>query len=508
MFELAITDHWWELAKRYPVLSNHPNILKPLGYAHILNLIETYKPKTVLEVGHGSGTYLFQLFKENKNIELWGLDSEVKDSSVSVEDLKNVREWNPHVKFVDGLLGTNVKELPDNYFDLVYSVSVIEHIPHEYLPSVFEETFRILKPGGIVSHSYDVYYNQDTSAVFNAYSKSGLKWLKPRNTMNVFWEPWLDKMDFDSLVDLCEKIVMENPIFVAEQYMWQQERNSRLAPMNYLTVLTAAMKPCAESKNIKDNSEDVLLKFRENNIADILLPENFNLFTYSKNYHFDLFKELGYDKELFKNGIDSLYCDIKSYQDLLVYSFIKNNIPVESKILEIGGNGFNRVLDKLKNDYEVWNIDKPDEIGISKIDTSKIKFVNDSIGNNNTELKENYFDLVFSTSFFKYDDFNDTIKYDKILKDLDRIQKSGGYSLHCVIAMLKDPIIMLPQLIKFLFENDRTTNEFILPLKISIDPELYSMSEKYYEDNWQSFTGKTFNKFGKPISYNVISKKV
>lgn len=496
MFELGTTDHWWDVAKKYPVLSNHPNTLKPLGYAHIITLIETFKPKRVLEVGHGAGTYIYQLYKDNIEIEFWGLDDEVKDSSVSVEDLKNVRLWNPHVKFVSGLLGSYSKELPDNYFDLVYSVSVIEHIPHEFLNSVFEDTYRILRPGGIVSHSYDIYYGQDTKAVFDAYENAKLKWLKPKSTMNVFWEKWLEKLDYESLEYLFEKVVFENPIFVAEQYMWQQERERRQSPMNFMTVLSAATKPL-------DGSTP------ENKYNDIkkVTPDNFNYFTYSKNKHFDIFSESGADAELFNKKIDPQYCDIKTYQDLLVYSFIKNNIAAGSKILEIGGDGYSRLIKKLKGEFEVWNIDKLDDEQLSKTNISEMKFINDNIGSNNKELPDNYFDFVYSISEFKYDEFNNLDKYEIVLKDINRVLKPGGFSMNCVIAMYKDPLVLLPQISFYIFENEKTCNEFIPLMKTSIDPDLFFMSEKYYSDNWQPFTGKTFKKFGKPASYNLLWKK-
>lgn len=40
MFELGTTKHWWDAAKKYPMLSKHENTLKPLGYAQALNFIE------------------------------------------------------------------------------------------------------------------------------------------------------------------------------------------------------------------------------------------------------------------------------------------------------------------------------------------------------------------------------------------------------------------------------------------------------------------------------------
>lgn len=507
MFELGTTDHWWEMAKKFPVLSNHPNILKPLGYAHMVNLVETFKPKRILEVGHGSGTYFFQLFKNRKDVEIWGLDDEVKDSSVSVDDLNAVREWNPHVKFVTGLLGTNVQELPENYFDLVFSVSVIEHIPHEFLPGVFEETKRILKPGGIVSHSYDVYYGQDSSAVYNAYKSVGLQWLKKENTMNVFWEPWLRKVEYDELVELCEKVVMENPVFVAEHYMWQQERQNRQAPMNYLTIVNAAKKPDGAVEPYERDPNEIVDEFKAKDLTDIFLPENFNYFTYSKKYHFDIFKESGTDKLLFKNGVDPQYSDINSYQDLLVLSFIKKNIPAGSRILEIGGNGFSRLIPFLKSDYEVWNIEKLNEAALSKTDTNGYKYVNAKIEDPDNTLPDNYFDFVYSISAFRHENVTGNDGNEKILREINRILKPGGFSLQTTIAMLKENSMFLPNIMYHFFKNEKTINHEVLQLKLITDENIFHMSEKFYTDNWEKFTRKNFRKFGLPVSYNVLWKK-
>jgi ubiquinone/menaquinone biosynthesis C-methylase UbiE len=39
---------------------------------------------------------------------------------------------------------------PDASFDRVVSISVFEHIPEEALTGILRETFRILKPGGLL----------------------------------------------------------------------------------------------------------------------------------------------------------------------------------------------------------------------------------------------------------------------------------------------------------------------------------------------------------------------
>ncbi|MEO8446316.1 MAG: class I SAM-dependent methyltransferase [bacterium] len=492
MYELGITDHWWDIAKRHTELSNHPNTLKPLGYAFIFELIEAFKPKRVLEVGHGAGSFLFSTFKDK--IEVWGLDAEVKDSSVSVEDLKNVRIWHPEVRFVEGLLGSNLAELPDNYFDLVFSVSVVEHIPEEVLPSVFKDAYRILKPGGIFAHSYDVYYGQNVKALFDAYETAGFDWLKQKDTMNVFWEKWLCP-DGNIPSSLFEKVVTENPMFVSEVYMWQQVREKRQAPMNYFTILNAGRKPLEKTDTTKSLSK--------------ITPENFDEFTYSRKDHFNFFNEAGYTDELFKSGIDTEFSDLRSYQELLAYSFIKENIPAGSKILEIGGN-YPTILRKLKGDYECWDLYSSDEAitHLKEEDSKDIKLIKDNIGNFNKELPDNYFDFVFSVSALNETPDDEEKYYENILKDVNRILKPGGYSMHSFVLLWGETNrVWTSRLISYLYDNQKIINDFVHPFKLVLDKELYMMSEKFYNANWESITKKSYRKFGKPFSYNVIWKK-
>ena len=493
MFELGKTDHWWEIAKRYPSLSNHPNTLKPLGYCHIVNLIENFKPKRVLEVGHGAMSFIFQIFADK--LEMWGLDDVIEDSSVYEEDLKNVRLWNPKVTFVKDLLGRFSKELPDNYFDLVYSVSVIEHIPHDVLPAVFEDTYRILKPGGIVSHSYDVYYKQSTKEVFNGYENAGFKWLKPKSTMNVFWEDWLGKFNDDVKDELFEKIVFENPIEVAEKYMWQQDRNYRRPPINFVTVLNAGIKPISsDEQTVSDN--------KKNNVSPVVTPDNINDYTYSKRSLMESFIKNNYDEELYGRKIDIDNCDIKIYQNLLVYSFIKNNLKPGAKILELGNN-VSQVLNFFRNDYECCNIkflkEDPDS------ENPEIKTLDNSIDSKNPT--DETFDFVFSISGFSQETNGDFEGYKRKMDNINGLLKDGGVSLLTFILLYQDPLIWKPEIMSYFFDNQKTLNEFIPMMKVLIDEDLYSMSEKYYKDNWEKYTEKSFMKFGKPLSYNIFRKK-
>jgi len=68
---------------------------------------------------------------------MWGVDDFLEDSKVEAEALSDIRRKYSKVNFVSGFMGDNIQNLPDNYFDLVYSISVIEHVPDEKLKSFF-----------------------------------------------------------------------------------------------------------------------------------------------------------------------------------------------------------------------------------------------------------------------------------------------------------------------------------------------------------------------------------
>ena len=52
---------------------------------------------------------------------------------------------------------TRPTDLPDRFFDVVYSSQTIEHISD--LTGAFGEMHRLLKPGGLMIHAYDPYFH-------------------------------------------------------------------------------------------------------------------------------------------------------------------------------------------------------------------------------------------------------------------------------------------------------------------------------------------------------------
>ncbi len=237
-------------------------------------------------------------------------------------------------------------------------------------------------------------------------------------------------------------------------------------------------------------------------------PDNFDNYTYSKKSHFRNFKRNSFDEELFGKPIDPEECDLKVYQDLLMFSFIKFNIPEGAKILDIGG-GDSRILRYFKNIHECWNIDKLEGVGNgpTDIDTSGFRLVHDYMGNFNDELPENYFDLVFSISTLEHVPLDDEKTYENILKDINRVLKPGGYSVHCIDVVLKEDYVWTNEIMPFFFRNVEMINQFIPLLEILKDPDLFVMSKKYYERTWQITTGKSYEEFGRPGSYNFLWRK-
>ncbi|NJN99801.1 MAG: methyltransferase domain-containing protein [Anaerolineales bacterium] len=203
---------------------------------------------------------------------------------------------------------------------------------------------------------------------------------------------------------------------------------------------------------LKNHTSNEFVPVSGSNPVTGSIVNSFSELTYSKKSHFKLFK--GSDLELYHRSIDPALCDLKAYQDLLVFWFIKNVIPKGSRILDIGG-GESRILAHFKDDFECWNLDKLEGLGNGprNIKTNGYRLVKDYIGNFNLELPNNYFDFVFSISALEHVPDYDPALLQKILDDIDRILKSGGYSLHCFDVVLKETSAWTNKLLPFLFDH-------------------------------------------------------
>jgi SAM-dependent methyltransferase len=241
VYRLGTADVWWKVARYDPNLVSHgEQVLKPLGYAFVIDQINEIRPQKILEIGHGSSPRVLETFATRA--ECWGIDGEDRERTVSRSALTKLREKMPNVRFVNGFVGESESVLLDEYFDLACSVSVVEHIPEVAVPVFFGDLYRILKPGGIHIHSFDVWWMRDTRYMFDAIEGAGFEWLEPRERMTVYWESWLRSYSQEEILSGMCKVVIENPAVVLEVFSRGIPRHER-GVHNWTTILIGCRKP-------------------------------------------------------------------------------------------------------------------------------------------------------------------------------------------------------------------------------------------------------------------------
>lgn len=236
------------------------------------------------------------------------------------------------------------------------------------------------------------------------------------------------------------------------------------------------------------------------------MPDNFQNFIYAKNSHLPLFND--YELELYNQHIPFTKSDLKRYQDLLVFIFIKQNIPAGSRILEVGG-GYSRILEHLHQTYECWNVDPFEGLGNGPTELKKFPYrlVRDYMGNFNGELPDNYFDFGFSISALEHAPTDDQ-SLTNIVNDINRVLKGGGYSLHTLDSLVKDNQFnfLHPFAQKAAARPDSLVKLPDLAEVVS-DPDIYFMTKEAYDVYWKNLTKKEYGDFGCPTSINVLWMK-
>jgi hypothetical protein len=128
--------------------------LKTAQDAYILSQLLPVQGSRICEIGGGNSRVLAALSENN---ECWLVDKFEGQGQgpTSVEGLKGIN-------VVKSFMGDFDPAIPNDYFDFVFSISVVEHIPTPELDDVFADCGRIMKAGAKMLHAVDIYvYDED-----------------------------------------------------------------------------------------------------------------------------------------------------------------------------------------------------------------------------------------------------------------------------------------------------------------------------------------------------------
>lgn len=125
--------------------------LKQMGRLFCYHCLLALKPGRALEVGAGRDVFF------DEHIGTW-CEYHMADQSgfYPAAAFKRAMARRKHTRHVHALLGRSAGDLPDAYFDAVFSVSVLEHVPESDYAAMWRDIGRITKPGGWTFHSLDV----------------------------------------------------------------------------------------------------------------------------------------------------------------------------------------------------------------------------------------------------------------------------------------------------------------------------------------------------------------
>ncbi len=132
---------------------------------YLIKRFKLEKKQKILELGCGRGEFL-------NEFEEFGLDAH----GVDISDY--CKKFFPKLKFKKTDMANEKLPFEDNFFDIIYSKSIIEHF--YYPDKVFKEAYRVLKPGGLIitltpewKYIYKSFYDDFTHRV--PFTKTSLK---------------------------------------------------------------------------------------------------------------------------------------------------------------------------------------------------------------------------------------------------------------------------------------------------------------------------------------------
>ena len=125
---------------------NLKSIQDSIAYGHLFQ----FENKRIAEIGGGNSRVLRALARKNQCVNIDKFEGAGGGPTQS-----NLPE---NISLIQAYLGKETKELiQDDFFDALFSISVIEHIPNHYLGDLFQESARIVKRDALAIHLIDIY---------------------------------------------------------------------------------------------------------------------------------------------------------------------------------------------------------------------------------------------------------------------------------------------------------------------------------------------------------------
>ncbi len=127
--------------------------LKNIQDVALASYVMNEKGFKIAEIGGGNSRLLPMLAKNNKVYNIDRFDG-TNNGPVGEPELDGVQT-------INCFIGDSKGVIDSASFDLVFSISVVEHISIDDLPDFMADCHRILKPGGKMYHAIDVYLTEE-----------------------------------------------------------------------------------------------------------------------------------------------------------------------------------------------------------------------------------------------------------------------------------------------------------------------------------------------------------
>lgn len=151
MLDIIRKHEYFDWVER-KLASPREHMLKHVQDAWVLAMIAEHAPDrrlTIAEAGGGDSRVLEALKPRH---ECWNIDR-FEGAGNGPQGVPEVED----VRIVPAYLGDFDSRLPDAHFDVVFSISVMEHVSLDAQERFFRDCTRILKPGGLMLHAIDLY---------------------------------------------------------------------------------------------------------------------------------------------------------------------------------------------------------------------------------------------------------------------------------------------------------------------------------------------------------------